>query len=84
MLLMMFYSIPKLIKYFNNEKPELVFGYLQGITPLIARYFSKHKPKIIVSIQGLPSFLASKEVYEKYPIWKNRSKYENLLMEKDI
>jgi glycosyltransferase involved in cell wall biosynthesis len=70
MLLMMFYSIPKLIKYFNNEKPELVFGYLQGITPLIARYFSKHKPKIIVSIQGLPSFLASKEVYEKYPIWK--------------
>lgn len=70
MLLMMFYSIPKLIKYFNNEKPEVVFGYLQGITPLIARYFSKHKPKIIVSIQGLPSFLASKEIYKKYPLWK--------------
>ena len=70
MLLMMFYSIPKLIKYFNNEKPEVVFGYLQGITPLIARYFSKHKPKIIVSIQGLPDFLASKEVYDKYPVYK--------------
>lgn len=27
-----------------------------------------YKPKIVVSIQGLPDFLASKEVYDKYRI----------------
>lgn len=70
MILMMFYSIPKLIKYFNDEKPEVVFSYLQGLTPLIAKIFAKHKPRIILSIQGLPSFFANKDIYNSYPLWK--------------
>lgn len=70
MLLIMFYSIFKLIKYFDKNKPDIIMAYLQGITPIIARIFSKYKPKIVVSIQGLPDFLASKEVYDKYPLYK--------------
>ena len=70
MLLIMFYSTPKLIKYFNEEKPDVIFAYLQGVTPIIARIFAKHKPKIILSIQGLPDFLASNEVYKEYPLYK--------------
>lgn len=70
MILIMFYSIPKLISYFNKKKPEVIFSYLQGITPILARIFAKHKPKIIVSIQGLPSFFANKEIYDAYPLWK--------------
>lgn len=70
MLLIMFYSIPKLVKYFDKNKPDIIMAYLQGITPIIARMFSKYKPKIVISIQGLPDFLASKEVYDKYPIYK--------------
>lgn len=70
MLLIMFYSIPKLIKYFNDEKPDVVFSYLQGITPIIAKIFAKHKPRIILSIQGLPSFFANKDIYNSYPLWK--------------
>lgn len=70
MLLIMVYSIFKLIKYFDKNKPDIIMAYLQGITPIIARIFSKYKPKIVVSIQGLPDFLASKEVYDKYPLYK--------------
>jgi len=70
MIIIMLYSIPKLIKYFNQEKPDIVIAYLQGITPLIARKFSKYKPKIVLSIQGLPDFLAKKEVYNSYPFYK--------------
>ena len=70
MIMIMFFSIPKLVKYYNQNKPDVVISYLQGITPLIARIFSKHKPKIILSIQGFPSFMATKEIYENYPLWK--------------
>ncbi|MBN7288359.1 MULTISPECIES: glycosyltransferase [Campylobacter] len=70
MLLIMFYSMPKLIKYFNKQRPDIIFSYLQGITPVIARFFSKHKPKIILSIQGLPSFMVNDSVYNGYPFWK--------------
>lgn len=70
MLITMIYSIPKLINYFNKKKPDIVFSYLQGITPLIARCFSVYKPKIFLSVQGLPSFLAPYEIYKQYPIWK--------------
>jgi len=70
MIIIMLYSIPKLIKYFNTSKPDTLISYLQGITPLISRMFSKHKPKIILSIQGLPSFLADAEIYSTYPLWK--------------
>jgi glycosyltransferase involved in cell wall biosynthesis len=70
MIFIMLYSIPKLVSYFNKNKPDVIMAYLQGVTPLIARIFSKHKPKIILSIQGLPDFLASKEAYDSYPIYK--------------
>ena len=70
MILIMFYSIPKLVKYFDKNKPDIIMAYLQGVTPIIARMFSKYKPKIVISIQGLPDFLASKEVYDKYPLYK--------------
>ncbi len=70
MLLIMFYSIPKLINHFNKNKTDVVIASLQGVTPLIARLMSFHKPKIILSIQGLPSFLATKEVYNTYPFYK--------------
>lgn len=70
MILIMFYSIPKLVQYFNKNKPDIVIAYLQGITTIIARMLSRHKPKIIISIQGLPSFLASSKVYDTYPLYK--------------
>lgn len=70
MILIMFYSIPKLVIHFNKNKPDVLIASLQGITPLIARFFSVHKPRIILSIQGLPSFLATKEVYNTYPFYK--------------
>ena len=70
MILIMFYSIPKLVKYFDKNKPDIIMAYLQGVTPIIARMFSRYKPKIVISIQGLPDFLASKEVYDKYPLYK--------------
>ena len=70
MILIMFYSIPKLVKYFDKNKPDIIMAYLQGVTPIIARMFSRYKPKIVISIQGLPDFLASKEVYDKYPVYK--------------
>ena len=70
MILIMFYSIPKLVKYFDKNKPDIIMAYLQGVTPIIARMFSKYKPKIVISIQGLPDFLASKKVYDKYPVYK--------------
>ena len=70
MILIMFYSIPKLVKYFDKNKPDIIMAYLQGVTPIIARMFSRYKPKIVISIQGLPDFLASREVYDKYPLYK--------------
>lgn len=70
MLFLMIYSIPKLISYFNENKPDIIMAYLQGVTPLLARIFSNYKPKIILSIQGLPDFLVSKEIYDKYPLYK--------------
>lgn len=38
-----------LIKYFNSSKPDIVFSslYIIGFSAIIARFFSKHKPKIM-------------------------------------
>lgn len=80
MFVIMIYSIPKLVKHFNEAKPDVIMAYLQGMTPLLARMFSTHKPKIILSIQGLPDFLVNGEIYDKYPLYKKiESKIRNKL-----
>jgi len=70
MLLIILFSLPKLVSYFNKKKPDVVFSYLQGVTPLLAKCLSHHKFKLIVSIQGLPSFLAKEETIKTYPVYK--------------
>jgi len=50
----MLYSIPKLIKYFEQEKPDVIFSYLQGLTPLIVlTQKTKEKLSIILNTEKI-------------------------------
>lgn len=47
-----------LIKYYNSSKPNIVFTslYIIGFVALIARFFSKHKPKIVFGAHNALSY----------------------------
>lgn len=47
-----------LIKYFNSNKPDLIFTslYIIGFCAIIAKFFSKHKPKVVFGAHNALSF----------------------------
>ncbi len=62
MILISFYSFSKLIKNWREDKPDVVLAYLLGYLPLLARFFSEHKPYIVNSIQGKPRFNSFRKI----------------------
>lgn len=62
MLIISIHSFFKLLKNYNEDKPDVVVANLLGFLPLLVKRFSKHKPIVINSIQGLPRFNSIRKV----------------------
>lgn len=75
MMIYCIYSFPLLLILFNRVKPKVVISSLLGFLPLGVRFFSKHRPIIINSVQGMPRFNILRRV-----IWSKLYKYSDRVL----
>jgi glycosyltransferase involved in cell wall biosynthesis len=50
------FSVPLLWWYLQRRKPDVLLVCLLGFLPMMVLRFSPHKPKVILSVQGIPTF----------------------------
>lgn len=75
MIVIMLFSLSKLIKVYNSHKPDIVIANLLILPALIAKMFARNKPVFIVSMQGYPKFLENSLEYG----YSHYKKYENMI-----
>lgn len=66
MIIISIFSFKKLIKSYENDRPDVVIANLLGYLPLLAREKSAYKPKLVSSIQGKPKIHAVRKVLWKW------------------
>ncbi len=56
MALLALFSFPVLWFYLQRRKPDILLVCLLGFLPMLVLRFSPHRPKVVLSVQGIPTF----------------------------
>jgi glycosyltransferase involved in cell wall biosynthesis len=56
MAVLSLFSFPILWWYLQRRKPDVLLVCLLGFLPMLVLRFSPHRPKVVLSVQGIPTF----------------------------
>jgi len=68
----LFFQCLSIIKLIKKEKPDIIHAHWilpQGLCAVVARIFSTHKPKIVITGHGADVYGFSSSIFKRLKVW---------------